>query len=118
MIKKNSQTEPTTSHLRDELTNNELLMLNKELDQRRKNILLAYINALIFGLFGGHRFYLEKTRTALLMILITVLSEVRYSFITVIWLIIDLFLLPEMVRQKNLVIENSIAQEILERRQN
>jgi TM2 domain-containing membrane protein YozV len=104
--------------LRNDLTNDELVLLNNEIKRRGKNIAVAYILGIFLGILGGHRFYLGKIGTAIIMLLITAGTMGYGIMVTGIWTIIDLFRMPVMIERKNLILENKIAQEILERRQN
>lgn len=104
--------------LRNDLTNDELILLNSEIKRRGKNIAVAYLLGILLGIVGGHRFYLGKVGTAIIMLLITAGTMGYGIIVTGPWTIIDLFRMPRMIEQKNLVLENRIAQEILERRQN
>lgn len=66
---------------------------------RSKNIWLAYLLAIFFGTFGLHRLYLKKN--GLKMLLITVLTLGLGVIITCPILIMDLFKIPDWVKDCN-----------------
>lgn len=66
---------------------------------KSKNIWLAYLLAIFFGTFGLHRFYLKKN--GLKMLLITVLTLGVGVIITYPILIMDLFKIPNWVKECN-----------------
>lgn len=59
----------------------------------------AYILWLFLAPFGGHRFYLNRKKTAWWQLGLT-LTLVGY-LVVFFWMIADLFLIPEMVREEN-----------------
>lgn len=71
---------------------------------KSKNIWLAYLLAIFFGVFGLHRFYLKKN--GLKMLLITVLTLGVGVIITYPMLILDLIRIPSWVEECN---ENNLT---------
>lgn len=75
----------------------------------QKSMAVAYLLLLFLGGLGIHRFYLNRTGTGLAMLLIFLLSLplaiVLVGFIGLaivgIWGIVDLFLVPGMIREEN-----------------
>lgn len=66
---------------------------------------LAYFFWLFLGIISAHRFYLGRTGTAVLQI-------ISYFFVIgLIWLIIDAFLLPGLVRERQNETRRRIALE-------
>lgn len=71
-----------------------------------KSMAIAYILWLFLGGLGAHRFYLGRTGSAIAQLVLTiigiVLSLVLVGFVPLIvvgiWLFVDLFLIPGMVR--------------------
>ena len=66
---------------------------------RKRDVGIAYVLALFWGLFGAHRFYTGKTGTAIVMLILT--CTVVGIIASAIWVAVDLFLLPKMVRDYN-----------------
>lgn len=59
----------------------------------------AYILWLFLAPFGGHRFYLNRKKTAWWQLGLT-LTLVGY-LVVFFWMIVDAFLIPKMVREEN-----------------
>ena len=92
-------------------------------DGGQKNLRLACLLALLLGVFGAHRFYLGKSRTAILISAITLagfavacisiffrdtavvitgdLIAVLILLSMCVWVAVDLFRIPSMVRNFN-----------------
>ncbi|WP_052389871.1 TM2 domain-containing protein [Belnapia moabensis] len=68
-------------------------------DNNKKSVGVAFALWFFLGLFGGHRFYLGKTGTGIVMVLLSI--TVVGLIVTAIWGIIDAFLIPGIVREKN-----------------
>jgi TM2 domain-containing membrane protein YozV len=64
-----------------------------------KSVLVAYILWFFVGLFGGHNFYLKRIGVAVTQLILTV--TVVGSVITLVWIIVDAFLIPGWVRNQN-----------------
>lgn len=70
----------------------------------KKSVLASYLFWVFLGWVGGHRFYLRKPGTAVLMIVLLVMSTILGLipfFALLIWWIIDAFLIPGIVRRHN-----------------
>jgi len=102
------------------LTTEERLLVNSEVQKRGKNILLAYILLIFLGTLGIHRFYLGKTGSAVAQLVLTIVGWMTVvliiGFIPLvvvgIWAIVDLFLVPGIIRQQNEEVEREITQEL------
>ncbi|BDI60505.1 TM2 domain-containing protein [Qipengyuania nanhaisediminis] len=68
-------------------------------EQGRKSMALSYLLWLVLGAFGAHRFYNGATRSAVIQLVLT-LTGVGLV-IVIPWLLIDLFLIPGLVNDKN-----------------
>jgi len=79
----------------DELQQKEIVF---ERNEKSKGV--AYILWLLFGWLGVHRFYAGKTGSGLAQLLLS-LSVVGLG-VTIIWWIVDAFLVPDMINQHNL----------------
>lgn len=78
-------------------------------DAAKKSALIAYLLWFFLGWLGVHRFYLGKTGSGIIMLVVCALSFVL-TFIVIgaigfialgIWLFIDIFLIPSMTREYN-----------------
>lgn len=78
-------------------------------DANKKSVGIAYLLWFFLGMFGAHRFYLGRTTSAVIILVLTIVSIfltfVGIGLITIlipsIWVLIDIFLIPGMVRQYN-----------------
>ncbi len=68
-------------------------------EANKKTALVAYLLWFFLGMFGGHNFYLRRTGVAVTQLILTV--TVIGSAVTVIWVLIDAFLIPGWVRMQN-----------------
>lgn len=88
----------------------------------KKSLVFAYLAWLFFGVFGAHRFYLGRRKSAFVMLALSVgpvvlgflmglfsfgsadiefgLSRVTWTILAV-WMLVDIFLIPGMVEGKN-----------------
>ena len=78
------------------------MLIEQKVSNAQKSTGVAYLLWFFVGGFGGHRFYLGKTGTAVAQLLITVvgLFTLIPLIITGIWLVVDAFLIPAIVREK------------------
>ncbi|GGI16147.1 TM2 domain-containing protein [Gottfriedia solisilvae] len=89
---------------KQDLSSGDLQLLSSEMTKKKKSSGTTWLLWLFTGGFGGHRFYLGKTGTAVAMLL--TLGGLG------IWSFIDLFLINGMVKSTNEKIENDIISEI------
>jgi TM2 domain-containing membrane protein YozV len=68
-------------------------------EANRKSPLVAYLLWFFLGMFGAHNFYLKRTGIAVAQLILTI--TVIGSVITLIWIIVDAFLIPGFVRKQN-----------------
>lgn len=85
------------------LTTSELSLVEQRVANDGPNIVVAYLLWFFLGWFSAHRFYLGRPGTAILQILSYLI------LIGVLWWLIDAFLIPGMVRDKN----NRIRHEVM-----
>ncbi|GGE51488.1 hypothetical protein GCM10011391_32850 [Pullulanibacillus camelliae] len=96
------------------LTNEEQLLVNSEVQKSGKNMAIAYVFWIFLGGFGAHRFYLRKKGSAIAQLILTL--TLFGAIISGVWLIVDLFLIPGITREINNNIENRAAEQILNKR--
>ena len=73
-------------------------------DANKKSTGLTYLLWFILGGFGVHRFYLGRPASGAAILIFTLLGFVTFFvtwIVSGIWLLVDLFLIPGMVRNKN-----------------
>lgn len=105
-------------YLRSQLTNEERLVVNSEIERQKKSPAAAYPLCLFLGTIGAHRYYFGKTGSAVTMTLITIFTLGFGAIFMAIWAFIDLFLISGWLKEDQDRIENTVAQEILSHRNN
>ncbi|MGA3409683.1 TM2 domain-containing protein [Lactiplantibacillus pentosus] len=104
------------ANLRGQLTNEEVLVLNSEIELRKKSALITYLLCLFIGTLGAHRYYVGKTGSAIAMTLITVLTLGFGAIVTGIWALVDLFPINGWLQDDRSQIEANTIQNILNKR--
>jgi TM2 domain-containing membrane protein YozV len=76
-------------------------------DANKKTALVAYLLWPFLGCLGAHNFYLGRTGVAVaqLILSLTVVGLV----ITIVWLVVDAFLIPGWIRQRNNVLATELG---------
>lgn len=108
----------------EQLTNDEKIAVNSELNTRKKSFPTALLLAFILGIFGAHRYYVRRIPTGLMQLGLTVLGFLTqwlligyvFTFLVVAWVIIDLFRVHAMVEEVNTEIREEISAEFIENR--
>lgn len=133
---------------KQELSTNELLVLNSALRGTEKSLAIGYL-MLLGGHLGVHRFYLKQFRTGIVQLVMFVLASLIYLvgvvalesdatvffdnsndlsiivcfilFILIggalfVWIVIDMFRLPRMIRDYNEGVEQDILSQIVKYR--
>jgi TM2 domain-containing membrane protein YozV len=77
------------------LGTNELLLIESRVANDGKNVVVAYLFWFFLWFVSAHRFYLGRPGSAILQILS------YFVLIGFIWVFVDLFLIPGMVRKRN-----------------
>lgn len=103
-----------------ELTTEQRILLNSEIDRRGKNMVVAYLLLLFMGTLGIHRFYLGQTGTGIAQLSLTIVGWFTVWIIIGIiplaivgvWVIIDLFLVPGIVEKENRKLEIEIRRTL------
>ena len=68
-------------------------------EANKKTALVAYLLWFFLGWFGGHNFYLERTGVAVTQLILSLTAD--GLVITIIWVLVDAFLIPGWVRRQN-----------------
>lgn len=130
---------------KSDLSTNELLVLNSEMNKREKSLVLAYL-ILLVGHLGVHRFYLKRIGTGVVQLCLFVLAFVSYFAFVIaagvesvdspdslvslvfliplilcglaltIWVVVDACLLPGMIRKWNENLERALIAQIVAHR--
>lgn len=103
-----------TMMAKSQLNTKELLILESEVKNQGKSMLVAYVLWYFLGMLGGHRFYIGKTGSAIAQLVLTI--TVVGMVVTGVWWIVDAFLLHSYVRDKNQEVETEILSQILAQR--
>ncbi|RUS46110.1 TM2 domain-containing protein [Cohnella sp. AR92] len=97
--------------LKSQLDTKELLLLESETKSQGKNMVVAYILWYFLGYFGGHRFYMKKTGSAIAMLILSI--TLIGMIATFIWWIVDAFLLHNWVKEHNRQVEAKIVNQLI-----
>lgn len=109
------------AYLRNQLTDQELILVNSEIQRNGKNPVIAYLLWFFFGYMGGHRYYMGKIGSAVAMTLIFWIGVWFLglgAIICGIWELVDVFLIHVWIRDDNAIAENQAINQILMRKQN
>jgi TM2 domain-containing membrane protein YozV len=68
-------------------------------EANKKSLGVAYVLWFFLGLLGAHNFYLKRTGVAVAQLILSI--TVYGLIVTVVWVIIDAFLIPGWVRNQN-----------------
>ncbi|RXZ84919.1 TM2 domain-containing protein [Paenibacillaceae bacterium] len=99
---------------KSQLETRELLLLEQEVKNHGKNMVVAYILWYFLGLFGAHNFYMQRNGVAVAQLVLTI--TIIGLFVNVIWLIVDAFLLHQWVKDHNQHLEARIIDQMLSNR--
>ncbi|GBK64993.1 TM2 domain-containing protein [Paenibacillus macerans] len=95
---------------KSQLDTRELLLLESEVKAQGKNMVVAYVLWYFLGIFGGHRFYMGRTGSAVAQLILSL--TLIGMFVTSIWWIVDAFLVHTWVKQHNAEVENRLIDKI------
>jgi TM2 domain-containing membrane protein YozV len=68
-------------------------------EANKKTAVVAYVLWFFLGIFGGHNFYLKRTGVAIAQLILSL--TLVGMIITVVWALVDAFLIPGWVRRQN-----------------
>ncbi len=94
------------------ISNDTIAMM--EFEANKKSVGVAYLFWLFLGFVGGHRFYLKRKGSAIVMLIISLfalMTESGIGVIILIWWLIDAFLITGIVSEYNNGLINSIKEE-------
>lgn len=87
------------------------MLIEQRVTNDSKNVAVAYILWFFLSVFGAHRFYLGRTGSAIIMLILTI--TFIGLFVTVIWALVDLFLIPGMVKEDRDKLRQRLTMEAL-----
>ncbi|MES2989664.1 MAG: TM2 domain-containing protein [Pseudomonadota bacterium] len=89
------------------LTTAELMLVEQRVTNDGPSTGAAYLLWFFLWFVSGHRFYLGRPGTAILQI-------VSYFFVVgFIWLLVDAFLIPEMIREKRNEVRSDMMRQLM-----
>lgn len=88
------------------LTVQQQMLIEQRITNEAPSPVVAYLLLIFLGGFGAHRFYLGKTGTAITILILSILGWLTLVLgvglipliAVVIWWMVDIFLIPGMVR--------------------
>lgn len=89
------------------LTTEDKILIETRLANDGPSMAVAYVLWVCLGIVSAHRFYLGRWKTAVLQILT---MPIGVGFV---WLFVDLFLIPGMVRRKQAVRREILTNQAL-----
>ncbi|MBV7547030.1 TM2 domain-containing protein [Pseudomonas sp. PDM26] len=90
------------------------MSIEQKVANAQKSTGVAYLLWFFLGGFGGHRFYLGKTGTAVAQLIITIVGFFTLIplIVTGIWLLVDLFLIPGIIREHSEKVRHDARLEV------
>lgn len=83
------------------------ILIEQRITNEGPNATLAYVLWFFLGIFSAHRFYLGRPGTAILQICC------YFILVGFVWLLIDVFLIPGMVRENQSALRQRLRNEAL-----
>jgi TM2 domain-containing membrane protein YozV len=80
------------------LNTQDKILIEQRVANDKPSMATAYVLGVFLGIFGAHRFYLEKKGSAIAMLLLSI--TIIGLLITIPWHVIDWFLIGGWVREK------------------
>ncbi|GAB5468553.1 MAG: TM2 domain-containing protein [Rhodospirillales bacterium] len=82
------------------------LLVEQRLGNEAPSMGIAYLLWALLGLFSLHRFYIGETKSAILQVVL------NFLVIGLIWTLIDVFLIPGLVRRRREELRSQITLEV------
>lgn len=103
-----------------DLSTAEQILVEQRVTNEAKSVGVAYLLWLFLGGLGAHRFYIGRVGSGLailvLMIVGILLAPFRVGTVflvpAVIWMLVDAFLIPGMIRQQKDEVRNSLGKQM------
>lgn len=108
------------NYSRTDLSTEEMLLVNSEVEKKKRNLVVAYLLWFFLSGFGAHRFYFKKTGSAIAMLALTILSTALtvvligvFGFVILgIWVLVDAFLMPGWQQREVEAIERETIESL------
>ncbi|WP_122571115.1 TM2 domain-containing protein [Pseudomonas viridiflava] len=96
------------------------MLVEQKVANAQKSTGVAYLLWFFLGGVGAHRFYLGKTGTAVAQLIITVIGffTIFPLIITGIWVLVDAFLIPAIIRENTEKVRRDARLEVAAIQQN
>ncbi|MFM0522093.1 TM2 domain-containing protein [Caballeronia jiangsuensis] len=86
-------------------------------DAQKKSLVVAFLLWFFLGYLGAHRFYAGKTLSAILQLVLSLIGAaltfagIGFALLGVvgIWLFVDIFLLPGLIRKHNVALVSRLS---------
>lgn len=107
----------STFMAKQDFTTQELQLLSSEMENRKKSTGTSWLLLLFLGGFGAHRFYLGQTGVGIAMLCVWLVSIPLLMVPIGIWVLVELFLLSDLIRKANMQTEKEVIEKIVLMRQ-
>jgi len=102
---------PVESQGRSRLSDTQRMLIEQRISNDKPSTGAAYILWFFFWPFGGHRFYLGRSGSAIAMLILSI--TVVGLLVTSIWALVDLFLIPGIVRDRLEAMRQRLTLELI-----
>lgn len=105
----------------NQLSNEEKMLVNSEVANNKKSVGVSYLLWFFLSSLGIHRMYLGRKGSGVMMLVLSILGWITLAFfigwifliIVGVWVLVDAFLLPGIVKKANDDLTEEYAQKIL-----
>lgn len=102
--------------LKKQLTPEELLLVNSQVEKHKKNSTVAHLLWWFTGMLGGYRYYFGKYGSALIMTFIFIVGTAFYgigAIITGVWALMDVFKIQVWLDENQQKVEKDVIYQFL-----
>ncbi|CAN7549208.1 NINE protein [Pararhizobium sp. LjRoot238] len=102
------------------LSTAEQLLVEQRVTNEAKSTAVAYLLLIFLGGLGAHRFYIGRPGSGLAMLALFVFGFATaglivgglFILVLIVWSLVDLFLIPGMIRQQKAEVRDSISKQM------
>lgn len=99
----------------------EQMLIEQRVTNEAKSAGVAYLLWFFTGGLGGHRFYLGRTGSAVVILLLTIIGAITlmagigaiFLLISGLWVLVDAFLIPGMISKHKQGVRDSLTHQAL-----